>query len=144
MEENAMIGERSFGSDVNLVSPMVAAAVEGLQESGVRYPNCPLRVSVIITGERDAGVLSPNAPMVAAAVEGLQESGVSACLKHFPGLGNTTEDPHNGLSASPAWATLLTSPPSSSIPKKMGYLLQFLVFLSISMSCSESLIFWEE
>lgn len=56
VEENALIGERSFGSDVNLVSPMVAAAVEGLQESGV-----------------------------------------SACLKHFPGLGNTTEDPHNGM-----------------------------------------------
>lgn len=33
--ENAIIGGRSFGNDVNLVSPMVAAAVEGLQSNGV-------------------------------------------------------------------------------------------------------------
>lgn len=57
-EENAPIGERAFGNDVNLVSPMVAAMVEGLQNSGV-----------------------------------------SACLKHFPGLGNTAEDPHDGMAA---------------------------------------------
>ncbi len=55
-EGNTIIGDRSFGSDVNLVSPMVAAAVEGLQSNGV-----------------------------------------SACLKHFPGLGDTTEDTHDGM-----------------------------------------------
>jgi len=53
-EGNTIIGDRSFGSDVNLVSPMAAAVVEGLQGSGV-----------------------------------------SACLKHFPGLGDTTEDTHD-------------------------------------------------
>lgn len=58
-EGNTVIGERSFGTDVNLVSPMVAAMVEGLQDNGV-----------------------------------------SACLKHFPGLGDTTEDTHEGLAAS--------------------------------------------
>lgn len=58
-EGNAVIGDRSFGTDVNLVSPMVAAMVEGLQDNGV-----------------------------------------SACLKHFPGLGDTTEDTHDGLAAS--------------------------------------------
>lgn len=55
-EGNTIIGDRSFGSDVNLVSPMAAAAVEGLQSSGV-----------------------------------------SACLKHFPGLGDITEDTHDGM-----------------------------------------------
>jgi len=55
-EGNTIIGDRSFGSDVNLVSPMAAAVVEGLQGSGV-----------------------------------------SACLKHFPGLGDTTEDTHDGM-----------------------------------------------
>lgn len=35
--------------------------------------------------------------MVAASVEGLQEGGVSACLKHFPGLGSTLEDTHDGM-----------------------------------------------
>ena len=34
--------------------------------------------------------------MVQAAVEGMQEAGVSACLKHFPGHGNTTGDSHEG------------------------------------------------
>lgn len=58
-EGNTVIGDRSFGTDVNLVSPMAAALVEGLQDNGV-----------------------------------------SACLKHFPGLGDTTEDTHEGLAAS--------------------------------------------
>lgn len=57
-EGNTTIGERSFGSDTNLVAPMVAAAVQGLQSTGV-----------------------------------------SACLKHFPGLGDTTEDTHEGMAA---------------------------------------------
>lgn len=56
---NTSIGDRSFGSDVNLVSPMVAAAVTGLQDSGV-----------------------------------------SACLKHFPGLGSVSEDTHDGMAVS--------------------------------------------
>ena len=32
--------------------------------------------------------------MVQKCAEGIQESGVSACLKHFPGLGDTTTDTH--------------------------------------------------
>ena len=59
VEGNTTIGDRSFGTDVNLVSPMTAAAVEGMQSSGV-----------------------------------------SACLKHFPGLGDTTEDSHDGMASS--------------------------------------------
>ncbi len=38
------------------------------------------------------------AKMAAAYLEGLQASGaVSACLKHYPGLGSTTVDPHYGM-----------------------------------------------
>ena len=33
----------------------------------------------------------------AAAVRGFQEQGVSACVKHFPGLGNTAIDTHEAL-----------------------------------------------
>lgn len=36
------------------------------------------------------------APLVAAYVRGLQESGVTACLKHFPGHGDTLADTHLG------------------------------------------------
>lgn len=42
----------------------------------------------------DAAVVSS---MVASAVKGLQENHVSACLKHFPGLGGTSEDTHLGM-----------------------------------------------
>lgn len=34
--------------------------------------------------------------MVASAVQGLQSAGVSACLKHFPGHGDTEGDSHTG------------------------------------------------
>lgn len=34
--------------------------------------------------------------MVASAVQGLQDTGVSACIKHFPGHGNTSGDSHEG------------------------------------------------
>lgn len=34
--------------------------------------------------------------MAANVVGGIEETGVSACLKHFPGLGSTTEDTHDG------------------------------------------------
>lgn len=57
-EGNTTIGDRSFGSDPNLVAPMVSAMIEGVQSTGV-----------------------------------------SACMKHFPGIGDTTEDSHDGMAA---------------------------------------------
>lgn len=35
--------------------------------------------------------------MVTSAMNGLEEAGVTACIKHFPGLGDASEDTHNGL-----------------------------------------------
>ncbi|MDO4285625.1 MAG: glycoside hydrolase family 3 N-terminal domain-containing protein [Eubacteriales bacterium] len=40
-----------------------------------------------------------DAAMVGAFVTGLQQTGVSACVKHFPGLGDTTVDTHTGAAA---------------------------------------------
>lgn len=37
------------------------------------------------------------AGFVTAMMEGLEGQGVTACLKHFPGIGSTTADTHNGL-----------------------------------------------
>lgn len=37
------------------------------------------------------------AAMVTSAMEGLEEAGITACVKHFPGLGDAAEDTHNGL-----------------------------------------------
>lgn len=41
------------------------------------------------------------AQMVENEVKGLQENGVSATLKHFPGSGATTKDPHFGTAENP-------------------------------------------
>lgn len=37
---------------------------------------------------------------VDSMAKGLQEQGVTACLKHFPGIGSTTQDTHNGRATS--------------------------------------------
>lgn len=51
-----------------------------------------------IIGERaygnDAAIVSS---MAVSMVQGLEDNGVSACLKHFPGIGSSTEDTHNGM-----------------------------------------------
>ncbi|MCM1091034.1 MAG: beta-N-acetylhexosaminidase [Butyrivibrio sp.] len=38
-------------------------------------------------------------PYVASMVQGLKSQGVSACLKHFPGMGSTTQDTDKGLAS---------------------------------------------
>lgn len=38
------------------------------------------------------------AGMITSAMNGLEESGITACVKHFPGLGGAEKDTHNGLS----------------------------------------------
>lgn len=51
-----------------------------------------------IIGDRSFGSDSNlTASMASAMVQGMQGAGVSACLKHFPGLGDTTEDTHEGM-----------------------------------------------
>lgn len=55
VSEDSALGDRSFGSDTQLVAEMVSNAVDGIEGTGV-----------------------------------------SSCLKHFPGLGDTTEDTHDG------------------------------------------------
>ncbi|MDD2971831.1 MAG: glycoside hydrolase family 3 protein [Lachnospiraceae bacterium] len=39
------------------------------------------------------------ATMVQSAIEGLQDNRVSACMKHFPGLGDVSTDPHEETTA---------------------------------------------
>lgn len=38
-------------------------------------------------------------PYVLNMMKGLGEQGITACMKHFPGIGGTTEDTHDGLVA---------------------------------------------
>lgn len=52
-----------------------------------------------VLGDRSFGS-DPQAvgDMVANMVEGIEGTGVSACLKHFPGIGSAAEDTHKGRS----------------------------------------------
>lgn len=51
-----------------------------------------------VIGKRSfSGDSAVAGPMVASVVQGLEENGVSSCLKHFPGIGSSTEDTHDGL-----------------------------------------------
>lgn len=37
------------------------------------------------------------APFVTSMMQGLEDQNVTACLKHFPGIGNSTQDTHDGM-----------------------------------------------
>ena len=54
-----------------------------------------------IIGDRaygsDAAIVSS---MAVSMLQGLEDNGVSACLKHFPGIGSSTEDTHTGMAVS--------------------------------------------
>ncbi len=63
---------------------------------------------------RSYGADAPSvAGFVTSMMAGLEEQNVTACLKHFPGIGSATEDPHDGMSstdrsAEQLWAEELT------------------------------------
>lgn len=38
--------------------------------------------------------------LIDSVTRGIQDQGVSACLKHFPGMGGVVQDPHKGISGS--------------------------------------------
>ncbi len=50
-----------------------------------------------MTGRTYGSTAAAASPFVVSMVTGLQEKGVMDCLKHFPGIGSTTSDTHNGL-----------------------------------------------
>lgn len=53
-----------------------------------------------ILGDRSYGSdPAAVAGLASNMVKGLQDSGISACMKHFPGLGDATEDTHDGMAS---------------------------------------------
>ncbi len=84
-EAGNAIGSYLSGYGFNLTfAPVADVAMDGNETIGDR------------SFGKNAGEVST---MVAASVEGFQEGGVSACLKHFPGLGCTDEDTHAGMAS---------------------------------------------
>lgn len=84
-EAGAAVGSYLSGFGFNLnFAPVADVAAEGNT----------------IIGDRSFGSdTNMTASMVSSMVQGMQGAGVSACLKHFPGLGDTVEDTHEGMAA---------------------------------------------
>lgn len=71
----------SLGFNVDFAPVADITNVENSVMEGRSYGSDPLVVSGFVT----------------SMVTGLEENNVTACLKHFPGLGCTTDDTHNGM-----------------------------------------------
>ncbi len=70
----------TYGFNLNL-APVVDVGTANPQLGARTFGSTPERVET----------------MAAAYLEGLQQGQITACVKHFPGLGDTTTDPHIGL-----------------------------------------------
>lgn len=97
VEDMAAIGA---GGDASLAADAGTTIGSYLNEIGFNVDFAPV---ADVAGEGSAlGSRSfgsdPQAvgDMVSNAVGGIEGTGVSACLKHFPGLGSTSEDTHDG------------------------------------------------
>ena len=93
------IGETGDPNKAYVASSVIASY---LTELGFNLDFAPVAdvasVEGSFIGTRAYGTdFNAAAPFVANAVQGLQDNGVSACLKHFPGLGSTTGDTHNEM-----------------------------------------------
>ncbi len=53
----------------------------------------------IMEGRCYGSDVSVVSSFVTSMVRGLQEQNVSACLKHFPGMGSAIQDPHDGMAS---------------------------------------------
>lgn len=80
----AEIGSYLSEAGINLNFAPVADVVTDVNNSAIG--NRSFGSDAALTGD-----------MAAAAVTGMQENGISACLKHFPGIGSVTEDTHDGM-----------------------------------------------
>ncbi len=99
--------------DPALTEKVGAATARGLRAQGINLNFAPVAdvnnnphnpvIADRAFGEDPAGV----ARHVAAFVRGLQAEGVGACVKHFPGHGDTETDSHLGLPVSEADLTWL-------------------------------------
>ena len=95
----AAIGESGDVSQANAVGNTIGSY---LKELGFNVNFAPV-ADVAVEGTKSAlgnRVFGSDPQLVgemaANVAEGIEGAGVSACLKHFPGLGSTTEDTHDG------------------------------------------------
>ena len=99
------MGDIGTSGDPSKAKEAGSAIAAYLSEYGFNLDFAPVADVILegnsIIGDRSFGSnAGDDAAMVSACVEGLQEGDVSACLKHLPGLGSTTEDTHEGMATS--------------------------------------------
>ena len=99
------MGDIGASGDISKAKEAGSSIASYLSEYGFNLDFAPVADVILegntLIGDRSFGSNAGDvATMVAACAEGLQEGGVSACLKHFPGLGSTTEDTHEGMASS--------------------------------------------
>lgn len=56
--------------------------------------------SSVMTDRAYGSDASAAAPFVTSMMQGLEEKKVTACLKHFPGIGSSVQDTHEGMATS--------------------------------------------
>lgn len=103
MEEIGDMADIGAGGDAMEAYNAGAAIASYLYEVGFNLNFAP--VADVVTdpaasaiGKRSfGGDPAVVGDMVAAAVGGIQDTGISACLKHFPGIGSAPEDTHEGI-----------------------------------------------
>ncbi len=99
------MGDIGASGDLSKAKEAGSTIAAYLAEYGFNLDFAPVADVILegnsIIGDRSFGSnAGDDAAMVSACVEGLQAGDVSACLKHFPGLGSTTEDTHEGMATS--------------------------------------------
>ena len=100
------VGDMSdIGSTGDAAKAYEAMKTVGTYMSGFGFNLNFAPVADVLTNEKNTSIgdrAFGNDPvlvagMVTSAMNGLEEAEVTACIKHFPGLGDASEDTHNGL-----------------------------------------------
>ena len=94
-----------IGSTGDTAKAYEAMKTVGTYMSGYGFNLNFAPVADILTNEKNTSIgdrafgsdATMVAGMVTSAIKGLEETGVTACVKHFPGLGDASDDTHNGL-----------------------------------------------
>jgi beta-N-acetylhexosaminidase len=94
--------EMAASGDPQVALQQGAQAAEWMQELGINADLAPVvdvhTVNPPVLESRMFGSDPQTVAIYAGAyLQGLQSNGVIACLKHFPGLGAISSDPHEGL-----------------------------------------------
>ena len=94
----------TIGNSADANNAYVAGSTIGgyLAENGFNLDFAPVAdlaniEGSIMKGRSYGAEASAASPFVASMIQGLEEQNITACMKHFPGIGGTTQDTHTGL-----------------------------------------------